>query len=139
MSIIDQKRQFLYQPGPLKSIILWSWTLVLLFVSLILGLELLSQHQWIPWSLGALFLILTWAQIHYRRIFLEHQTLRVSRVINRHWVSIALKDVQNVHVSKHRLGFVYGGKIYQFLLPVNSAIELSELIHQAKNPTVEMK
>ncbi|KRK98054.1 hypothetical protein FD04_GL001031 [Secundilactobacillus odoratitofui DSM 19909 = JCM 15043] len=101
-------------------------------MSLILALELPTNLQWIPYVLGALFLIFSWAQVHFRHIYLENDTIRVSRVINHRWVDIHLKDVQNVHVSKYRLGFVYGGKIYQFLLPVNSVIELNNIIEETQ-------
>lgn len=129
--ILKQKRQFLYQPGPLSTIILWSWTIVVLCLSIILALEL-SNHFWIPWVIGAIFIVLVWAQIHYRHIYLENGVIRVSRILNHNWVKIRLSDVRNVHASKYRLGFVYGGKIYQFLLPVNSVIELNNLIQDAQ-------
>lgn len=103
-----------------------------MFVSLILGLELSSKLQWIAYVFGAIFLILSWAQVHFRHIYLENGTIRVSRVINHNWVNIELKDVKNVHVSKYRLGFVYAGKIYQFLMPVNSTIELSNIIAETQ-------
>lgn len=133
--IIEQKRQFLYQSGPTSSVILWSWTFVILLLGITLGLELPTNLQWIPYTIGGIFLILSWMQVHFRHIYVEHDTIRVSRVMNHNWVNIRLKDIENVHVSKYRLGFVYGGKIYQFILPVNSAIELNQLIktHQQDN------
>ncbi|MBT9672882.1 pore-forming protein [Secundilactobacillus kimchicus] len=130
--MIAQKRQFLYQPGPLMSIILWSWTLIVLLLAIIIALEVQPQLLWLPWVLGLFFVALTWAQIHYRHIYLENGVVRVSRVMNHQWVLINLHDVKNVHASKYRLGFIYGGKIYSFMLPANSVIEIVNLIEQAQ-------
>ncbi|NLR17758.1 EbsA family protein [Lactobacillus sp. LC28-10] len=135
--MINQKRKFLYQPAPLSSIILWSWTLCILFLALIIGLEVSAKFQWIAYSFGALFVILTWAQIHYRHIYLDNGIIRVSRVINHNWVKIRLKDVQELNVSKYRLGFIYGGKIYQFIMPVNSTIELNNIIGETKEQALK--
>ncbi|MTV81152.1 pore-forming protein [Lactobacillus sp. CRM56-3] len=104
----------------------------MLFLALIIGLEVSSNLQWIAYLLGAIFLVLTWAQVHFRHIYLDNGTIRVSRVINHNWVNIELKDVKNLHVSKYRLGFIYAGKIYQFLMPVNSTIELSNIIKETQ-------
>ncbi len=103
-----------------------------MFLGLIIGLEVSAKLQWIAYTLGIIFLVLTWAQIHYRHIYLDHGIVRVSRVINHNWVNIHLKDVQELHVSKYRLGFIYGGKIYQFIMPLNSTIELSNIIGETK-------
>jgi len=81
--------------------------------------------------------VLTWAQIHYRHIYLDNGIIRVSRVINRNWVHIRLKDVQELHVSKYRLGFIYGGKIYSFIMPLNSIIELSNIIGETKEEALK--
>ncbi|WP_225356344.1 EbsA family protein [Secundilactobacillus pentosiphilus] len=134
---MNQKRKFLYQPAPLSSIILWSWTFCVLFLSLITGLEVSARLQWIAYTLGIIFLLLTWAQVHYRHIYLDNGTIRVSRVINHNWVNIRLKDVRQLHVSKYRLGFIYGGKIYQFIMPLNSTIELSNIISETRKEALK--
>ncbi|HBF75638.1 MAG TPA: pore-forming protein [Lactobacillus sp.] len=116
---------------------MWSWTFCLLFLALIVGLEVSAKLQWIAYLLGIIFLVLTWAQIHYRHIYLDNGIIRVSRVINRNWVHIRLKDVQELHVSKYRLGFIYGGKIYSFIMPLNSIIELSNIIGETKEEALK--
>lgn len=122
----------MYQPGPLMSIILWSWTFILLLLAIIIPLEVSASARWIAVICAIAFLVLTWAQIHYRHIYLERGILRVSRVMNHKWVLINLHDVRSVHASKYRLGFIYGGKIYSFILPANSVIEIVNLIEQAQ-------
>jgi len=42
-----------------------------------------------------------------------------------------LNQVRSVQQSRYRLGIVAQGKIYQFLLPRNSAIELAGLLQDA--------
>jgi hypothetical protein len=44
---------------------------------------------------------------------------------------IPLNKVRSVQLSRYRLGIVAQGRIYQFLLPRNSAIELANLLHEA--------
>ncbi|WP_125684670.1 EbsA family protein [Levilactobacillus yonginensis] len=135
--MITQERRFLYQPNPLSSIINWSWTLLVLFMGAIMWLEV-TTFNWYTLGLFAVFALLCWLEIHFRNITMADGVLTVSTVLNHRHLVIPLNQVSSVKVTRYRLGIVAQGKIYQFLLPRNSAIELAGLI-QGAMPAVEMK
>ncbi|WP_283678730.1 EbsA family protein [Lentilactobacillus sp. Marseille-Q4993] len=125
--MITQKRRFLYQPSFLSSIICWSWTLVIFFVGVVIWLEI-THFQWITLFFFVLFGLVSWAEIRFRNITIENEKLIVSRIINPHTLVIELAKIESVQTSKYQLGFVANGKIYAFILPANSVIELKNLI-----------
>ncbi|EHO51097.1 EbsA family protein [Lentilactobacillus kisonensis] len=125
--MISQKRHFFYQPSPLGSIICWSWTFIIFFVGVIFWLEI-THFQWITLFFFIFFAIVAWAEIHFRNIKIYHNQLVVSRITNPHWLVIDLDKISHVQVSKYQLGFVANTRIYSFILPANSVIEIKELI-----------
>ncbi len=131
--MITQKRQFLYQPSPLGSIICWSWTLVLFFIGVILWLEV-THFQWITLLFFVLFALVCWAEVHFRHILVVGDHLIVSRITNRNWLNINLSEISDITSTKHQLGFVARTKIYSFILPANSVIELKEIMEFKQNP-----
>ena len=125
--MVTQKRHFFYQPSPLSSIICWSWTLVIFFVGVIIWLEI-THFQWITLFFFVLFAVVTWAEIHFRSIIVHDHQLVVSRITNPHWLTVDLDQISNVTTAKYQLAFVANTKIYSFILPANSVIEMKELI-----------
>ncbi|MBU9788989.1 EbsA family protein [Lentilactobacillus sp. IMAU92037] len=125
--MITQKRHFFYQPSPLGSIICWSWTFVIFFIGVIIWLEI-THFQWITLFFFVLFAFTAWAEIHFRSIQIYDHQLVVSRITNPHWLVIDLDKISHVQTSKYQLGFVAKTKIYSFILPANSVIEIKELI-----------
>ncbi|WP_268913074.1 EbsA family protein [Lentilactobacillus sp. SPB1-3] len=130
--MITQKRRFLYQPNPLSSIICWSWTLAVFFIGVIIWLEI-THFQWITLACFVMFAFISWSEIHFRKISIEDGTLVVGRIINPKWLVADLDEITNVQTNKYQLGFVAQGKIYSFILPSNSVIEISSLIAEAQN------
>lgn len=128
--MITQERRFLYQPNPLSSVINWSWTLIVLMMGAIFWLEI-THFNWYTLGFFVAFALLCWIEIHFRNITMAKGVLTVSTVLNHRHLVIPLKQISSVHLSRYRLGLVAQGKIYQFLLPRNSAIELAGLISEA--------
>lgn len=75
-----------------------------------------------------LFAVVTWAEIHFRSIIVHDHQLVVSRITNPHWLTVDLDQISNVTTAKYQLAFVANTKIYSFILPANSVIEIKELI-----------
>lgn len=125
--MITQKRHFFYQPSPLSSIICWSWTFVIFFIGVIIWLEI-THFQWITLFFFVLFAVIVWAEIHFRSINVYDHQFVVSRITNPHWLAVDLDQITHVTTSKYQLAFVVNTKIYSFILPANSVIELKELI-----------
>ncbi|WP_204120757.1 MULTISPECIES: EbsA family protein [Levilactobacillus] len=128
--MITQERRFLYQPNPLSSIINWSWTLIVLLIGAIFWLEV-THFNWYTLGFFVAFAFLCWLEIHFRNITMANGVLTVSTVLNHRHLVIPLNQVRSVQQSRYRLGIVAQGKIYQFLLPRNSAIELASLLQDA--------
>ncbi len=103
---------------------------MVLMVGAIFWLEV-THFNW--WTLGffTVFALLCWTEVHYRNITMANGVLTVSTVLNHRHLVIPLAHVRSVRVSRYRMGIVAQGKIYQFLLPRNSAIELAGLIQAA--------
>ncbi|KRK87222.1 pore-forming protein [Levilactobacillus koreensis JCM 16448] len=120
----------MYQPNPISSVINWSWTLMVLMLGAIFWLEI-THFNWYTLGLFAAFAFLCWLEVHYRNITMANGVLTVSTVLNHHHLVIPLDQVRSVNLARYRLGIVAQGKIYQFLLPRNSAIELAGLIQDA--------
>ncbi|PWG00865.1 EbsA family protein [Levilactobacillus bambusae] len=127
--MLNQERRFLYQPGPLSTIINWSWTFSVAWLGIIIWLEA-TKFQWATFSIFLVFAVLCWAEVHYRNVTLKDNRLQVSRILNHHWLTIPLDDIESVTASRYRLAIIVHGRIYQFLLPHNSVLELKEIIDQ---------
>ncbi|MBS0946319.1 pore-forming protein [Levilactobacillus brevis] len=128
--MITQERRFLYQPNPISSVINWSWTFMVLLMGAIFWLEV-THFNWYTLGFFIAFAVLCWAEIHFRNVTMANGVLMVSTVLNHRHLVIPLHQVSSVQVSRYRLGIVAQGKIYQFLLPRNSVIELAGLIQTA--------
>ncbi|KRK89788.1 hypothetical protein FD17_GL000024 [Lentilactobacillus sunkii DSM 19904] len=75
-----------------------------------------------------LFAVIVWAEVHFRSINVYDHQFVVSRITNPHWLTVNLDQITHVTTSKYQLAFVVNTKIYSFILPANSVIELKELI-----------
>lgn len=103
---------------------------MVLFMGAIFWLEV-THFNWYTLGFFVAFAFLCWLEIHFRNITVANGVLTVSTVLNHRHLVIPLKQVRSVQLSRYRLGIVAQGKIYQFLLPRNSAIELAALLQEA--------
>lgn len=127
--MITQKRTFLYQPGLLQSMINWSWTFNLLFMGIIFWLEV-TVIQWITIFFFLAFLIFSIIQIAFHKITIVGNQLTIGRILNPKWIQIDIREIKGVNSTKHRANIEVNDRVYQLLLPVNSVIELNNLINK---------
>lgn len=125
--MITQKRTFLYQPEPLYTVITWAWTFALLFIGIIFWLEV-TVIQWITIFFFLVFFLFAIFQIIFRRITIEDDKITVSKLMNPKWLEANISDIDNVRFTKHTADIEVNKKHYRLLLPVNSIIELSNLL-----------
>ncbi|WP_105956020.1 EbsA family protein [Apilactobacillus quenuiae] len=125
--MITQKRTFLYQPGIFSFIITWSWTFALLFVGIIFWLEV-THFQQITLFFFIIFLLFSIFQLLFRKIIIEDNQITIGRLLNPKWISVNISDIDNYRFTKHRAILKINGKNHEFLLPVNSIIELNSII-----------
>ena len=135
--MVSQERRFLYQPSPLVSIINWSWTVIIFLLGVIFWLEI-THFQWITLAFFLVFAFTCWAEIHFRNIVIQADTLIIKKLINQRGQKIKFAQISNVTTTKRRLGFVAKGKIYNFILPPNSVIELEMIIRNSNNESEVM-
>lgn len=126
--MITQKRKFLYQPNITTSIICWSWTLIVLLIGVIIWLEI-THFQEITLGFFIAFILLSWIQIHFRKLILVGDTLTLRSVLHPRGIKMNIKDISNVQLKRFQLSFNYKNKKYTFVLPNNSTIELSEALN----------
>jgi len=103
---------------------------MVLLMGAIFWLEV-THFNWITLGFFVAFALLCWIEIHFRNITMANRVLTVSTVLNHRHLVIPLHQISNVTLARYRLGIVAQGRIYQFLLPRNSAIELANLINAA--------
>jgi hypothetical protein len=127
--MITQKRIFLYQPGPLQSLINWSWIFILLFMGIIFWLEV-TVIQWITVLFFLAFVVFAILQIMFHKITIVGNQLIIGRILNPRWMQIDIHQIKAVHVTKHRANIEVNNRVYKLLLPVNSVIELNNLINK---------
>lgn len=125
--MITQKRTFLYQPGILSSIITWSWTFALLFVGIIFWLEV-THFQQITLFFFIIFLLFSIFQLSFRKITIEKNQITIGRLLNPRWLKVSIDDIDDYRFTKHRAIIIINNKKHEFLLPVNSIIELNSII-----------
>lgn len=125
--MITQKRTFLYQPGIFSSIITWSWTFVLLFVGIIFWLEV-TYFQQITLFFFIIFLLFSIFQLSFRKITIEKNQITIGRLLNPKWIKVDINNIDDYRFTKHRAIIIINNKKHEFLLPVNSIIELNSII-----------
>ncbi|MFD0897240.1 EbsA family protein [Loigolactobacillus binensis] len=100
------QRSFYYQPDLYSSIIFWSWTFVILFISAIGWLEI-TTIQWFTIATFILFLIIAGLGIWRRRLTLD--TTAANLTLHRIWSkggrTIQFSDLQHVVVLQHGIRF----------------------------------
>ncbi|MFD1318593.1 EbsA family protein [Loigolactobacillus zhaoyuanensis] len=100
------QRSFYYQPNLYSSIIFWSWTFVILFVSGTGWLEI-TTIQWFTIVTFILFLVIAALGVFRRRLTLdtENSSLILQQILPRHNRSIKFNELQHVVVTTHGVRF----------------------------------
>ncbi|WP_429970911.1 EbsA family protein [Fructilactobacillus sp. Tb1] len=124
--MITQKRKFYYQPQLLTSIICWSWTIIILLVGIIIWLEI-TTFQTTTLMFIIAFVFLTWIQIHFRKFIITKNKIRVISVLHPRGKVFNKKLISHVIFKRNSISVQIHDKHYKYLVPANSAIELSEI------------
>lgn len=130
--MITQKRKFLYQPQLLNSCICWSWTLIVLLIGIIVWLEI-TTFQTTTLLIFIVFAFLTWIQVYFRKLFITKKEIKICSVFHPFGKTFYLKSVSDFNSKRNSISFNIGGKQYKFLVPSNSAIELSEILNKSED------
>lgn len=115
----NSKHTFKYQPNLVSSLIVWSWTLLILMIGIIIWLEVM-KFKWPFLVLGLVFVALVAVQIGMRRVSIDRNLLIFSTVLNRSWLVIPRDQLELIAPIRGGVKVQIDGNEYQFLMTKKS-------------------
>lgn len=125
----NSKHTFKYQPNLASSLIVWSWTLLILMIGIVWWLETL-KFQWPLLLIFGLFIFISAIQLVMRRVTVDRNLIIFSTVFNRSWLVIPRDQLEIITAVKGGIKVRIDGNDYQFLMPKKSR---NQLINLAQN------
>lgn len=110
---MEEETRYFYQPDLTGTIIDWSWTFILFLAGLIIWLEI-THFQWISASFFAAFAILTFFGIKRRTVLITPTRLVFSRLLQKDYLTIPLKDIRQPRFTKHTVSMTVNGEVLNF-------------------------
>lgn len=122
----NDKHTFKYQPMLASSVIVWSWTALVLIAGIILWLETLKFKWWLL-VIAALFIALVAIQISLRRVTINHNLIIFSTVLNHSWLVIPRDQLELIVPIRGGLKVQIDGNQYRFLMLKKARNQLIDL------------
>lgn len=122
----NDKHTFKYQPMLASSVIVWSWTALVLMAGIILWLEILKFKWWLL-VIAALFIALVAIQISLRRVTINHNLIIFSTVLNHSWLVIPRDQLELIVPIRGGLKVQIDGNQYRFLMLKKTRNQLIDL------------
>ncbi|MBP5815915.1 EbsA family protein [Lactiplantibacillus plantarum] len=122
----NDKHTFKYQPMLASSVIVWSWTALVLMAGIILWLEILKFKWWLL-VIAALFIVLVAIQISLRRVTINHNLIIFSTVLNHSWLVIPRDQLELIVPIRGGLKVQIDGNQYRFLMLKKARNQLIDL------------
>ncbi|WP_283583769.1 EbsA family protein [Limosilactobacillus difficilis] len=110
---MEEEKRYFYQPNMTTTIIEWCWTFMILIVGIIIWLEI-THFQWISACFIAAFLILAFLGVSRRTVMITPTKMVYSRVLQKDFLTIPLKDVRQPVFTKHTLTMTVNGEVLTF-------------------------
>jgi len=123
----NTKHTFRYQPNLVSSLIVWSWTLLILLLGIVVWLEILKFEWWFL-LIGLVFVALCVAQIGLRRVSVDRNLIIFSTVLNRSWLVIPRDQLESLEPVRGGIKVQIDGNSYQFLMLKKARQALLELV-----------
>ena len=105
----NDKHTFKYQPMLASSVIVWSWTALVLMAGIILWLEILKFKWWL------------------RRVTINHNLIIFSTVLNHSWLVIPRDQLELIVPIRGGLKVQIDGNQYRFLMLKKARNQLIDL------------
>ena len=131
MIVNNAKHTFKYQPNLVSSLIVWSWTLLILMIGLIYWLEVM-KFKWAFVIIGVLFVALVTVQLNMRRVSIDRNLMIFSTVLNRSWLVIPRDQLELIAPVLGGVKVQIDGNTYQFLMLKKSRQALIEIAQAAR-------
>ena len=122
----NDKHTFKYQPMLASSVIVWSWTALVLMAGIILWLEIFKFKWWLL-VIAALFIALVAIQISLRRVTINHNLIIFSTVLNHSWLVIPRDQLELIVPIRGGLKVQIDGNQYRFLMLKKARNQLIDL------------
>ncbi|MCG0780496.1 EbsA family protein [Lactiplantibacillus plantarum] len=122
----NDKHTFKYQPMLASSVIVWSWTALVLMAGIILWLETLKFKWWLL-VIAALFIVLVAIQISLRRVTINHNLIIFSTALNHSWLVIPRDQLELIVPIRGGLKVQIDGNQYRFLMLKKARNQLIDL------------
>ena len=128
---MQETKKYFYQPDLTSSIIDWCWTLLILIVGVVVWLEI-THFQWISALLILIFLILTFFAIQRRTVTVNSESMTFSRLLQRDFLVVPLKDIRQPRFTKHTMTMTVNGEVMTYTFSHRSIVDLQRKIKNAQ-------
>jgi uncharacterized membrane protein YdbT with pleckstrin-like domain len=122
-----QEEKFFYQPNLVNTIIIWSWTTMILLLGIIMWLEI-THFQWITAVLFLIFIALTVLQIFRRTLKITPDKLVFSRMLQANYLTIPKSNLEQLRFTNSTLQFTAGGQTFYFTFTPHSLAAIKEIL-----------
>ncbi|MCI1926373.1 MAG: EbsA family protein [[Lactobacillus] timonensis] len=128
---MQETKKYFYQPDLTSSIIDWCWTLLILIVGVVVWLEI-THFQWISALLILIFLILTFFAIQRRTVTVNSESMTFSRLLQRDFLVVPLKDIRQPRFTKHTMTMTVNGEVMTYTFSHRSIVDLQRTLKNAQ-------
>lgn len=128
---MQETKKYFYQPDLTSSIIDWCWTLLILIAGVVVWLEI-THFQWITALLFLIFLILTFFAIQRRTVTVTPQSMTFSRLLQRDFLVVPLKDIRQPRFTKHTMTMTVNGEVMTYTFSHRSIVDLQRTLKNAQ-------
>ena len=128
---MQETKKYFYQPDLTSYIIDWCWTLLILIVGVVVWLEI-THFQWISALLILIFLILTFFAIQRRTVTVNSESMTFSRLLQRDFLVVPLKDIRQPRFTKHTMTMTVNGEVMTYTFSHRSIVDLQRTLKNAQ-------
>ncbi|CUS26219.1 hypothetical protein FC70_GL001668 [Paucilactobacillus oligofermentans DSM 15707 = LMG 22743] len=122
-----QEEKFFYQPNLVNSIIIWSWTTLILLLGIIFWLEI-THFQWITAVLFIIFIGLSALQIFRRTLKITPDALIFSRMLQKNYLTIQKNNLEQLRFTNSTLQFTASGQTFYFTFTPHSLATIKRIL-----------
>ncbi|MFT8458021.1 MAG: EbsA family protein [Liquorilactobacillus ghanensis] len=121
------KKYFFYQPDLPTSIICWSYSLIVLLISILLWLEITVFQIWTV-LVFLLFLVVAGVQLFFRRVEITPTELILHTVIPQNTKRFALADIKDLQARRWLLSFATKYRRQQIIINPRDREKLYDIL-----------
>ncbi|MFT8668114.1 MAG: EbsA family protein, partial [Liquorilactobacillus hordei] len=112
---MNMNKKFWYQPDFATSVICWSFTFMILLLSVLLWLEITVFQIWTV-IVFLIFCAITIIQLLLRWIEVDDEQMIVHTIIPQNTKKITLTNIENVRISKYGIIITVKRQKYHFIM-----------------------